>query len=225
MKLIKDLGMQYPTETSKTKKRYCIYKCKCGKEFKTSTRANLIPFAESCKYCANKKRAIKHGKSNTKLYQTWSNQKQRCNNNKHPRYNDWGGRGIKFSNDFFIFENWLKYVLSLDNSNKKNYTLDRINNDGNYEKNNLRWIKKSIQSQNTRLINSRNTTGYRGVSFTRNKSKFRTRICIDGKQIEIGRYNTKLEAAYEYDRYVIENNYNHTINGVIYSNIQKGTIK
>jgi len=71
MKLIKDLGMQYPTEKSKHKSRYGIYECPiCGINFKTNTTCVKSKKCTQCITCARKQKHInkKHGESTTKLY-------------------------------------------------------------------------------------------------------------------------------------------------------------
>ena len=75
--------------------------------------------------------------------------KQRCYNPKNHAYKYYGGRGIKICNkwlnDFMSFYNW-----SINNGYAKGLSIDRINNNGNYEPNNCRWISSSVQMNNTR---------------------------------------------------------------------------
>ena len=74
-----------------------------------------------------------HGMSNTTIYRKWHDIKRRCSDSRQPSYKNYGGRGIEmceeWKNDFAKF---YEYVSSLPNFNKPEYTLDRINNDGNY---------------------------------------------------------------------------------------------
>jgi hypothetical protein len=73
--------------------------------------------------------------------------KQRCNNPNHPVYHLYGGRGIKFK-----LKSWKEIVLHLGRR-PKGMTLDRINNDGHYELNNLRWATRKQQCINKRIVN------------------------------------------------------------------------
>lgn len=130
-----------------------IYKCicDCGKECYVSS-GNLGKSTNSCG-CLAEVNKIKHNKSQTKLYDVWTNMKQRCNNPKNPRYKNYGGRGIKICdewNDFNNFYTWANqngYDEAL-NINKKQCTLDRIDVNGDYEPSNCRWISNKEQQNN-----------------------------------------------------------------------------
>ena len=90
----------------------------------------------------------KHGLSKTKIYKVWCDMRERCFNPKKDRYPNYGGRGITVcdewagSDDFVAFYN---YVSKLDHFGEEGYTLDRINNDGNYEPSNVRWATDTQQ--------------------------------------------------------------------------------
>ena len=91
----------------------------------------------------------KHGKSGTKLYSRWTNMKDRCNNPHNISYPNYGGRGIQvceeWQHDFQAFFDW-----AMANGYREDLTLDRINNDGNYEPSNCRWATKLEQGANKR---------------------------------------------------------------------------
>lgn len=208
MLLIKDLGMEYTTKNSKTKRRFGIYQCpKCFINFRANTSDVKSKHTTKCRKCSN----TKHGLINHKLYNTWNNQKYRCNNVSHRDYKHYGERGIMFSNKFNDFLVWLKYVESLPNAHKENYTIDRVDNNASYEPMNLRWTSKSIQARNTKRLHSTNKSGYRGVSITINK-KWVSRIQVSYKTIHLGTFEKKWTAAYAYDAYILKNKLEHTKN-------------
>ncbi|MFY4844609.1 hypothetical protein ACOTVP_08730 [Aliarcobacter butzleri] len=211
--LLKDLGMLYSTEFSKEKKRYGIYKCFCGKEFKTQVSQIKNGYTKSCG-CNKNKNKIKHNLSSHRLYNLWNLMINRCNNKKRKAYKDYGGRGIivceEWENDFIAFYNW-----SINNGYKENLTIDRVDNNKGYSPNNCRWVSRSIQSRNNRKIRINNTSGYRGASWHKGINKFVSTISVDSKKIHIGIFDTLIEAAKAYDKYVIDNKLEHTINGVI----------
>lgn len=106
----------------------------------------------------------KHGMAGTKEYRRWKNIKTRCLCKSDPHYSRWGGRGISlyepWQNDFMAFYD---YVSKLEHFGEEGYSLDRIDNDGNYEPGNLRWATLTTQSRNTR--NAHKWT-YKGVCMT-----------------------------------------------------------
>ena len=78
---------------------------------------------------------IIHGLRHTRLYRIWLQMKNRCFNINSERYADYGGRGItvcdEWRNDFTTFYNW-----AMSNGYSDDLTIDRINNNGNYEPSN-----------------------------------------------------------------------------------------
>ena len=121
MKLIEDLGMQYPTEKSKWKYRYGLYECPdCSIHFITRTQG----LVSSCKPCANKKKGIKHGGKGTRLYSIYQDMKNRCYNSNVKAYKNYGAKGVtvcdEWLNDFVAFRDW-----SLANGYDKNMTIDK----------------------------------------------------------------------------------------------------
>ena len=208
--LIEDLGMMFPTENSKKKRRYGRYKCGfCGTEFKANTQNILRGKTWSCG-CYNKRRSSEthktHGKRHTRLYTIWANMKDRVFNIKHKQYNDYGGRGIticdEWKNDFMSFYNW---ALSNGYEENKGLSIDRIDNDGGYSPENCRWTTQTIQSRNQR-IRKDNKTGYKGVSFREDNNSIRVIISINNKNIHLGQFLTAVEGAIAYNNYIIENN-------------------
>jgi len=69
-----------------------------------------------------------------------------------------------------------------------------------------------IQSQNQRLIMATNTSGYRGISYQKERNKWMASISVKTKRIALGRFKTAIEAAKAYDNYVISNKLEHPIN-------------
>lgn len=88
-----------------------------------------------------------HGKRRTRLYSTWTGMKTRCTNKNCAKYKNYGGRGIKICdewlNNFQSFYDW-----AMENGYRDDLSIDRINNDGNYEPSNCRWIKMEEQASN-----------------------------------------------------------------------------
>lgn len=83
----------------------------------------------------------------TQEYKSWQGMKTRCNNPCFPGYKYWGARGIKVCERWDRFENFLE---DMGKKPGKEYSLDRINNNGNYEPTNCRWATKKEQVDNRR---------------------------------------------------------------------------
>jgi len=142
---------------TKNKKRYGLFKCACGKE-KEIGISNVITGGTkscSCKWLSYK---IKHGDGKRKnihyLYSTYRTIIQRCYNPKTKSYKNYGGRGIGVSilwqREYIIFK---EYVLKFLGERPNGMTLDRIDNEKDYEPGNIRWATISMQNNNRRKYN------------------------------------------------------------------------
>ncbi len=216
MKLVEDLGMLLPNERVSRKKRYGIYECPfCKVHFKTITADVKNGKATKCLSCARKVSTnAKHNDSKTRLYNIWCSMIDRVENKKSTSYEDYGGRGIticeEWRNNYPSFKKW-----ALQNGYSNSLKIDRINNNLGYSPDNCRWATQTIQSRNTRRLRSNNTSGYRGVCWHKKQQKFNSRITVNSIVINLGSYCSDIEAAKAYDKYVIDNNLEHTLNGVI----------
>lgn len=98
-----------------------------------------------------------HKMSGTRIYQIWQGVKSRCYNPHDARYYRYGGRGIivcdEWKSDFSSFYDW-----AMLNGYSENLTIDRIDNDGNYEPSNCRWSSQKEQANN-RSTNIKITIG------------------------------------------------------------------
>ena len=213
MKLIEDLGMLLPNERVSKKRRYGIYECPfCKVHFKTVTADVKNGKSTKCLSCARKVSTnAKHNDSKTRLYNIWCSIIGRVENKKNKDYEDYGGRGVticdEWRNNYPSFKKW-----ALQNGYSNSLKIDRIDNDKGYSPDNCRWTTQTIQSRNTRRLRSTNTSGYRGVSWHKKQQKFNSRITVDSITINLGVYDTALEAAKVRDKYITDNNLEHTLN-------------
>ena len=130
-----------------------VCRCDCGNT-KIICSQSLRIGTESCgcKRVQKIKERAKHNRCNTQTYRSWKGMIQRCtnpNNHKYPRY---GGRGIQVCDEWKSFAGFFKDMGDCP----KGYQIDRINNDGNYNKDNCRWA--DIQTQARNRSNNRNIT-------------------------------------------------------------------
>lgn len=127
--------------------KHAIWRCKCEcGNFTNVTSSYLISgHTKSCG-CFKREKSTTHGKRKTKIYKVWCGMRSRCYNLNEPAYINYGGRGIKVCERWNKFENFYEDMGEIP----QNLTLDRINNNGDYELSNCKWSTKLEQSKNRR---------------------------------------------------------------------------
>lgn len=172
--------------------------CFCGKNFKRDVGDVNRQRVVSCGCVGlNKIRQLgeaskKHGLSGSRQYDIWSNMLYRCNNHKYTHYENYGGRGISVCEEWKSFENFWR---DMQEGYFDNLEIDRIDVNGNYCKENCRWVDSTIQNLNRRTF-SNNTTGYTGVYFSKEQNKYFTVLTFYGKKQFFGYFETIEEAVF-----------------------------
>lgn len=131
---------------------YWLCVCDCGNIAEVKSSKLGIGHTKSCG-CLQKetvsKLNVKHKKANTRLYKLFIDMKKRCYNQNSKSYKYYGERGViicdEWLNDFMVFHDW-----SISHGYKDNFTIDRIDVNGNYEPNNCRWVDMKTQNRNSR---------------------------------------------------------------------------
>lgn len=126
--------------------------CDCGNEHISTSNRLTSGQTTCCRDCMIKKIGDTnrtHGRTPRKLFYAYVNMKTRCYNKNYSLYHRYGGRGIKVCDEWRnSFENFREWAMN--NGWKEELSLDRIDNDGNYEPNNCKWSTVLEQSNNRR---------------------------------------------------------------------------
>lgn len=166
-----------------------LCRCDCGTSVTVAAYALKSGATKSCG-CFQKegqaKRATTHGLSGTPEYRVWNSMLVRCNEGGHPRY---GGRGIQ------VCDRWRQSFQAFYSDmgpRPVGHTIERIDNDGNYEPGNCVWADRYTQAAN-RGLRSDNRTGVQGVSLLQN-GKYSAELTVKGKKVLRGEFCTLEEA-------------------------------
>lgn len=139
------------------------------------------------------KESEQHGMKKTKEYTSWCLMKRRCFNKKREDYKDYGGRGItvcdEWKNSFLAFYN------DMGPRPTDKHSIDRIDNNKGYYKENCKWSTPTEQARNKR-IQKNNKTGCPGVYFCNTTQKYKATITVKDKTQSLG-YFKELKKAIE----------------------------
>lgn len=112
-------------------RRGCSISCGCR-------RRELTRMADTC-----------HGLTETRVYGSWGKMRSRCTDPAYHAFHRYGGRGIRVCERWMSFKNFL---ADMGHPPTPKHTIDRINNDGNYEPGNCRWVTQKQQVRNSTTV-------------------------------------------------------------------------
>jgi hypothetical protein len=192
------LGEEYVTVASGAVHRYLVCSCECGNFYKGCIHMITKGKTKSCgcwKVVADSL-PKSHGLSNTRIYNIWCGLIARTTNPNEQCYENYGGRGIKVCDRWKSFENFYEDMFS---TYSEELSIDRIDVNLGYSKENCRWVTMSVQGHNKRKL-PKCLSDYIGVTFDDKTSKWRSRITLSkGNRKHLGMFTTQLDAAIAYD--------------------------
>lgn len=159
------------------------FRCDCGKE--------LTALAANARYGTTKSCGclrIKHGMNGTKEYHSWIGMLSRCRDPNNAGYKDYGGRGITVCDRWTKFEN---FFADMGLKPSPSHSIDRIDNNGNYEPSNCKWSTPEEQSNNQRAktldrkLAITNTSGFTGIRKNQ-ENRWQVRIMTNGVRHHLG---------------------------------------
>ncbi len=190
LEITKDLGIT-KLEHVKRISRFVVAKClRCGSGEKVYRFDHLKNGSTVSCGCIHKEKTkesnTRHGFCGTRQYQVWSNIITRCNNPRSTMWEYYGGRGITVCEKWLTFEGFWE---DMREGYSDNLEIDRIDVDGNYCKENCRWVTRSENCYNTRK-NKSNKSGKTGVHFNVRDQVWIASICINGRLKHLGSFPT-----------------------------------
>lgn len=149
-----------PKSTNRRGDAYVDVRCDCGVARIVAACDLVKGRTMGCLDCMHKKRIgesgknLQHGHSTpgqqTSEYRAWGAIAQRCNNPKCDAYKNYGARGIKLCPEWTGPGGFKKFIEYLGDRPSPNHSIDRIDNDKDYEPGNVRWTDRTTQSRNRR---------------------------------------------------------------------------
>lgn len=216
-KLEDHIGKQYNRititgEAPRTKKeKEWSYICTCGKMGSARPGHLINGNVKSCgcyKIEVNKENLKKallsenigksctHGMYGTRPYRIWTGMKTRCNNERVQEYPDYGGRGITYCDKWETFQGFWD---DMEDGYSDTLTIDRVDTNGNYCKENCKWDTMKNQSHNRRKMKSALSSTYIGVSRRATGGNWRAGI-VNPEGIKLTKeFKIEIDAALWYD--------------------------
>lgn len=129
----------------------------------------------------------REGQTSHYLYDTYGGMKKRCLSKNDKDYKNYGGRGIKICERWLGVDGFFNFIEDMG-ERPENFTLDRIDTNGDYSPENCRWA-----DYNTQNIN-RNNSKLKGINFYKHLGKYRARIKVKGVEYNLGMFKNMEDA-------------------------------
>lgn len=183
-------------------RRLVTVQCDCGSprfEIRYDKISGECPTTKSCGCLYKETRGStfkSHGMSGTPLYNVWLSMKQRCTNPNNTSYDAYGGRGVLLQESWESFEG---FYADMGESYHSGLDLDRIDFNGNYCKENCRWVERDIGNHNKGKDTTSCTSRFKGVYYDKAKKTFVARLYRKGERLLHKYFKDEYQAALAYD--------------------------
>lgn len=124
-----------------------VFLCECGNTTVAVSKHVKCGNTKACG-CMIAENGKKHGRSRERIYGVWQDMHKRCSNERCRAYKNYGARGIRVCEEWSTPEAFLEWAT--ENGYSPGMELDRIDNDGNYEPGNCRFVTKKNNDRNRR---------------------------------------------------------------------------
>jgi hypothetical protein len=167
-----------------------LCKCDCGNETSVLSADIQSGHTKSCG-CYRDELAVTHGKTKTVEYRVWANMLNRCRDPGSENFANYGARGVSVCARWHDFE---CFLADMGKRPAPRLSIERRDNDGNYEPGNCRWATRSEQGYNRRM-HSNNKSGVTGVFWDTTRDKWVAWIQVAQQTKWVGAFDTITDAA------------------------------